>query len=275
MYPKLFSIGSFFLPTYGVLVAAAFLVALWMTTKLAKRSGLDHDKVSNLGVYSALSGLAGAKLLMFVVDYDYYWEHPNEILSKATLQAGGVFYGGLLLALAIGAIYMRRNKMPVAKTLDTFAPGLALGQGIGRIACYAAGCCWGIACDRSWAVVFEDPDAHQLVGVPLYRPLHPTQIYESISGFLIFAILYWLFGKQRQQGFLFGVYLVLAGAARFVVEFFRHHDQLNPFGGPLNTAQWISAGLFIVGCVMLLKANARRGDSESLPKSHYAAPTPP
>jgi len=271
MYPKLFSSGDFFLPTYGVLVAIAFLVGLWLTTRLAKRNGLDSEKISNLGVYAALSGLFGAKLLMFVIDYDYYWTHPEEILSKATLQAGGVFYGGLLLALGVGVLYMRRSHLPLAKTLDTFAPGLALGQGIGRLACYAAGCCWGIACDRPWAVVFDDPDAHQLVGVPLYRPLHPTQIYEAVSGFLIFAILYWLFGRSAKQGFLFGVYLVLASTGRFVVEFFRFHDQLNPFDGPLNTPQWISVVLAGVGIFLLV--TARPADSESLPKSHDAVPT--
>ena len=100
MFPKLISIGSFFLPTYGLLVALGFFVALQVVIRLGKRSHLDPDKVTNLAIYCALAGLIGAKLLMFVFDYQLYWEHPGEILTLGTLQAAGVFQGGFVLATA-------------------------------------------------------------------------------------------------------------------------------------------------------------------------------
>src|SRR6516165_7579243 len=98
MYPRLFHIPvvDFYVPTYGVLVALAFLTALWLAGRLARAAGLSADAVTNLGIYCALAGIAGAKLMMFLVDIPYYVEHPGEILSFSTLQAGGVFYGGLL-----------------------------------------------------------------------------------------------------------------------------------------------------------------------------------
>jgi len=247
MFPKLISLGDFFLPTYGLLVALGFLSALWLCARLAHRSGLDPDKVTNLGVYAALAGLGGAKLLMFALDFSYYSANPGEIFSLATLQAGGVFYGGLITALIVGYFYMRKQRLPLASTLDCFAPGLALGQGIGRIGCFAAGCCWGQSCTRPWAVTFIDPEAHRLVGVPLDTALHPTQIYEAAGALLIFAVLYRRFSPTCAPGRLIGLYLILTAAARFLVEFFRAHDQPNPFAGPLSTAQWISFALLLLG----------------------------
>lgn len=243
MYPELFH----FLPTYGVLVAAAFLTALWLAGRLARRAGLNVDAVTNLGIYCALSAIGGAKVMMFLVDYRYYAEHPGEIFSLSTLRAGGVFYGGLIAALAVAVWYMRKTRLPGWKTADVFAPAIALGHGIGRLGCFSAGCCWGIECHLPWAVTFTDPVANQLVGVPLGVPLHPTQLYESFAEFLIFGVLYWRIRKPHPAGAIISLYLMLYSTVRFVVEFFRYHEQANPFGGPLDTGQWISLALFLLG----------------------------
>ena len=252
MFPKLLDFGGFFLPTYGVLVAAGFLAALWLTGRLAKRSGLDPEKVTNSGVYAALAGLAGAKLLMFALDFDYYRKNPGEMFSLATLQAGGVFFGGLIFALAMAFYWIRKQKLPLAATMDSFGPGLALGQAIGRLGCFAAGCCWGASCNRSWAVEFTNPEAHRLTGVPILEPLHPTQLYEAFLLAAVFATLYWRFGKPHKPGAIIGLYLVLASAQRFGVEFFRAHQQAN-YLNPLSNAQWISLGLAALGASLLVR----------------------
>jgi len=257
MLPKLFQIGDFFLPTYGLLVAAAFLTALWLAGRLARREGLDPEDVTNLGVYCALSGLAGAKLLMFVFDWSYYAQNPGQIFTLSTLRAGGVFHGGLIVALITAFVYMRKKKLPALKTADVFAPALALGHAIGRLGCFAAGCCWGVACDRPWAVTFTNPDAHSLVGVPLNTPIHPTQLYEAAAELAIFGVLYRLFPKRRHDGQLIGLYLVLYSVARFLVEFLRHHQQANPWGGPLSSTQWIALGLLVPGIYLLRRPGAR------------------
>jgi phosphatidylglycerol:prolipoprotein diacylglycerol transferase len=251
MYPEILHLE--FLHTYGVLLAIAFLTALWLTGRLAKRAGLAADAVTNLGIYCAIAGIVGAKLMMFLVDYRYYQDHPREIFSLGTLQAGGVFYGGLLAALAVAFWYMRKARLPPLLTADVFAPAVALGHGIGRIGCFTAGCCWGVACDRPWAVTFTNPVAHQLVGVPLDVPLHPTQLYEAVAEFIIFAILYRMVRRPHATGSIIGAYLVLYSAARFIVEFFRVHEQGNLWGGPLDTSQWISLVLFATGAWLLFR----------------------
>jgi phosphatidylglycerol---prolipoprotein diacylglyceryl transferase len=251
MYPTVFGIE--WLHTYGVLVALAFLTALWLAGRLGRERGLDAEAVTNLGVYCAIAGIAGAKLMMFLIDAPYYAAHPGEIFSLSTLQAGGVFYGGLIAALLVAVWYMRKTKLPPFATADVFAPGIALGHGLGRLGCFSAGCCWGAPCDRPWAVTFTNPDANRLVGVPLNVPLHPTQIYEAIAEFVIFGILMWRIGRPYAKGAIISLYLVLYSTARFVVEFFRVHDQANPFGGPLNASQWISLGLFLLGAAHLAR----------------------
>ena len=255
MYPEIFHLS--FLHTYGVLVAAAFLTGLWMTTRLGRTAGLNPDAVTNLAVYCGLAALVGAKFMMFLVDIPYYTEHPGEIFSISTLQAGGVFYGGLVGALGVAAWYMHKARLPTLRTADVFAPGIALGHGIGRLGCFSAGCCWGVECHLPWAVTFTNPTANQLVGVPLGTALHPTQIYESAAEFLIFGILYWRFHKPHAAGSLISLYLMLYSTARFVVEFFRFHEQGNLWGGPLDTSQWLSIALFLAAASYLVVS--RRG----------------
>ncbi len=246
MFPKLFSIGSFFLPTYGVLVALGFLAGLFVTLRLARRVHLRAEQVSNLAIYCALGGIAGAKLFMFLFDWNFYFHNPQEIFTLSTLQAAGVFHGGLLVAMLVAVLYIRQQRLPLLLTLDTFAPGIALGHAIGRLGCFAAGCCWGKECHLPWAVYFRSQEAAQ---VPLGVPLHPAQLYESATNLLIFGLLYRLIGRMHRDGQIFGLYLVLYGIARFIIEFFRVHEQSLIFD--LSLTQWISVGLVALGAVIL------------------------
>jgi phosphatidylglycerol---prolipoprotein diacylglyceryl transferase len=247
LFPKLFSIGSFFIPTYGVLVALGFLAGLFVTLRLAKRASLPAEKVSNLAIYCALSGIAGAKLFMFLFDWNYYSSNPREIFTLSTMQAAGVFHGGLLAAMVVSLLYIRHQQLPLLRTLDTFAPGIALGHAVGRLGCFAAGCCWGKECHLPWAVYFRSQEAAQ---VPMGVPLHPAQLYESAANLLIFGFLYQLTKHTHRDGRIFGLYLVLYGVARFIVEFFRVHEQSLVFD--LSLTQWISVGLVGLGALILL-----------------------
>ena len=254
MYPEVFHLS--FLHTYGILVALGFLAGLWVATRLAKQANLNTEAVFNLGFYSALAAMVGAKIMMILVDLPYYAEHSGEILSVGTLQAGGVFYGGLLAALAVAVWYMRKTQLPALLTADVFAPGIALGHAIGRLGCFAAGCCWGVECRLPWAVRFSDP-ASQLPRGLLGVPLHPTQLYESFAEFLIFGILYWRIGKPHSAGTIISLYLMLYSTARFVIEFFRFHEQGNLWGGPLDTSQWLSILLFLAGASYFVMTRRR------------------
>lgn len=254
MLPRLIQIGdTFYIPTYGVLVATAFLIGLWLAGKLGRQVGLNPDNIANLAIYCTLSGFLGAKLMMFAFDWDKYAADPRSIFTLETLQAAGVFHGGFLLAFLVAIFYMQRNRMPVLTTMDVFAAPVAFAHAIGRLGCFAAGCCWGNQCERPWAVTFRNPAAHDITGVPLNVPLHPTQLYESFTGALIAVWLLFVFRKPHRDGAVIGQYLVLYSVMRFVIEFLRHHDQPNPFDGPLSTIQWITLGLALLGAWLLIR----------------------
>ncbi len=254
MFPKLISIGSFFIPTYGVLVAIAFLAGLIVTVRLARRSGLNAELITNLAVYCALAGLLGAKILMIFFDWGYFMAHPREIFSLSTLQAAGVYQGGLVLALLVAVLYIRHNKLPFLAVTDAFAPGIAIGHAIGRIGCFSAGCCWGRETHLPWAVTFTNPSANQLVGVPLGVPLHPTQLYEMITEAAVFLYLWSRYAKPHRPGQIFGQFLVLSSIFRFLIEFVRYHEQALPFGLPFSLTQWIALGLMVVGALFWWRA---------------------
>jgi phosphatidylglycerol:prolipoprotein diacylglycerol transferase len=253
MFPVLFRIGSFVVPTYGVLVAIAFLTGLAITTRLARRAHLPAEKVTNLAVYCAIAGIAGAKLFMFLFDIGDYIRDPGQIFTMATLQAAGVFHGGFIVALIFAYLYLDRQKLPILNTMDVFAPGIAIGQAIGRLGCFAAGCCWGKACYLPWGVRFRSDFA---APVPLDRPLHPVQLYESAADLFIFFFLYRQFGRSHRSGQMIGLYLVLYSTARFIIEFFREHEQA--LVGPFSLTQWIALALFVLGAVLLLRGRQSR-----------------
>ncbi len=255
MFPYLIQLGSFRLPAYGVLVATAFLVALWMASRFAKEKGLNSEKIVNLGVYCALTGMGGSKLMMIALDPDYR-AHPGTIFTMATLQSAGIFYGGFIAALVFAYFYMKKQGLPWLATSDLFAPGVAIGHGIGRLGCFAAGCCWGKPARLPWSVTFTNPDA-QSTGVPLGIPLHPTQLYEALAEAVICAFLYWRWKKPHADGGIIRLYLILYGVVRFGVEYLRDHDASNPFGGPFVLEQWISLALIAAGFALPVRGTSR------------------
>ncbi len=250
MLPKLITIGNFFLPTYGLLTALAFLLALWVIVRLAKRTGLDSERVMNLGIYCALAGMVGAKLAMFLFDWSYYTAHPSEVFSITTLQAAGVFQGGLALAIVTAFVYTRHFRMPGLLTSDAFAPGIALGHAVGRLGCFSAGCCWGAQTTVPWAVTFNNPDANRMFGTPTGVPLHPTQLYECFAELFVFVVLLWRFRKPHRPGDIIGLYLIISSVLRFWIEFYRFHEQALIAG--LSLTQWISLVLIVAGALVLV-----------------------
>ncbi len=248
MYPQLFHLGRFFLPTYGVLVSLGVLVGLWISVRNSRLRGIDADDAWNFGVLVVLCGIVGAKILYIVNDWSYYSAHPGDIFSLATLQAGGVFSGGLIGALTAAALYIRKRKMPALATCDAFAPGLAMGHAIGRVGCFAAGCCYGKETHHFWGVTFTNPIANLNSNTPLNVPLEPTQLFESAVELANFFILMWLFRRKKFDGQVFAAYLILYGVARYFLEFIRDDPgRGSVFGGLMTGTQLVSICLVIMG----------------------------
>ncbi len=243
MYPFLFEIGSFRLPTFGLMVALGFLAALWVLQKELPRRGFDEELGSSIITAGMLGGLVGAKL------YFVLFEMPGATWSEtvAALFSGSglTWYGGFIVAAI--AIYwiMKRRGVPFLPIADACGMALALGYGIGRIGCQLAGDGdYGIPTDLPWGMAYPEGV------VPTLEKVHPAPVYETLLGLATFALLWHLRTRWQRPGQLFCLYLVLAGAARFAVEIIR----INPdvvWG--LSAAQLISLAMVAGGAVLALR----------------------
>jgi phosphatidylglycerol:prolipoprotein diacylglycerol transferase len=222
----------------------------------ARHRGMDSTRIMDLGIWIIISALIGAKLMLLVVDWEYFSRNPRELLSLA--QSGGVFYGGLILALIVALWYMWRHRMNVWAVCDVFAPGIALGHVIGRVGCFLAGCCYGKPTDVAWAVRFTDPFAAANVGTPLHIDLHPTQLYEAGAELLILGLL---LGTERMgrpfPGRTFWSYMFVYGVSRFIIEMYRGDPRGFVFGTNLSTSQFISVVLVPLSLIMLFVLSRR------------------
>ncbi|MGA8430743.1 MAG: prolipoprotein diacylglyceryl transferase [Candidatus Sulfotelmatobacter sp.] len=244
MHPQLLHFGRFFLPTYGFLVSLGVLLGLWISVRNSERLGIDGEKAWNLGILVVLCGIVGAKVL-YVINEGM---SLRDILSISTLQAGGVFSGGLIAAFIAAAWYVHRHHMPPLGTCDAFAPGLAFGHAIGRIGCFAAGCCYGKPTHHFWGVTFTNPLANSITGTPLNVPLEPTQLFESAVELANFFFLMWLLKRRKFDGEVFGAFLFIYGIARFFLEYLRDDPgRGSVFGGAITGTQLIAIGLVIGG----------------------------
>ena len=255
MFPILLRLGPFTLPTYGVLMATAFLVALQVARRHAERDGIDPESLTGLFIVILIGGIGGAKLALYLVDWRYYLAHPAAILSS--WRSAGVYFGGFVAAAVAALWYVQRHRLPLGPVADAIAPSVALAQSIGRLGCFAAGCCYGLPTDVPWAVTFTDPEASAITGVPLGIPRHPTQIYLSLNALILFGLLLlvrrWKRRRALPDGVVFWSYVLLYSIGRFALEFFR----ADPRGtlGPLSTSQ----GIAVLGVVVAVCALGRLG----------------
>src|SRR5437588_6088047 len=249
MYPRLLELGPITVYTYGVLLAAAYLFGLQLARARAKARGLDANRVLDLGIYIIISALIGAKLLLLVTDFDAFRSNPRELLTLA--RSGGVFYGGLILAVVVALFYIRKIGLPLWTTCDVFAPGIAVGHVVGRFGCLFAGCCYGKPTTLPWGITFTDPFAAANVGTPLNQPLHPTQLYEAGAEFIILIVLLASERKGRPfAGRTFWLYMLLYAISRFIIEFYRGDERGSV--GIFSTSQFISIIVAPLAVVMLV-----------------------
>ena len=271
MYPQLLHYGKFFLPTYGFLVSLGVLAGLWLSVRNSERLGMDGEKVWNFGILVVLCGILGAKILYVINDWSTYANNWREIFSLNTLQAGGVFSGGLIGAFLMAAWYIRRHHMPVLRTTDAFAPGLAFGHVLGRFGCFSAGCCYGKPTNHFWGVIFTNPLENAVSGTPLGVRIEPTQLIEAAAEFFNFVLLMWLLKRKRFDGQVFGSFMILYGVERYFIEFLRGDPGRGEvFGGLMTGTQLISI-LLVIGGGLIWWRNSRTQHSELSAQSSGSA----
>ncbi len=262
IFPRLVHIGQFYLPTYGVVLAIAYLTGIWLLRRKALADDLPDQKVLDLALYILASAILGAKLLLVLVEWRRYAANPKDLIE--VVRSGGVFYGGLIAATVVAIWYMKRNALPAWRIADMGAPSVALGEAIGRWGCFAAGCCYGKETHGPFGVTFTDPFANEAVGTPLNVPLHPTQIYLSLNAFLMFLILQWAYRRKTFDGEVFWLYVLLYAITRGILETWRG-DLVRGFviPGILSTSQAIGLVTAAIAGGMLLYLSRRSRAAEA------------
>ena len=227
-------------------MALGFLAGMKIATRCAINAGLNPDHIANLMIWLLIGGIAGSRIWYVA----RFWndEFAGQPLSKIFLQrAGFVFHGGLIGAAIVIAVFLRINKLPLWKTADTLAPGIALGHAFGRIGCLMTGCCYGAPTKSPIGILFTDPRSPATNHCTQFGPLHPVQIYEALLNFALFATLYWLFRKRKFDGQIFSIYLVAYGVSRFLIEYFRGDGAGQ---SAFSSAQLISIALIGAGITL-------------------------
>lgn len=251
MYPEIFGV----IKSYGLLLAVSFVLGMLLSVRRGRRYNLAAEPITDLVFAVLISSLVGVRLF-FVLTHlgDFHpWYRAFFIWD-----GGLTLYGGILGAILAVGYVTRRKGIPFLVIADIFSPGVALGIGITRIGCFLAGCCYGMPTGCSCAVNFPH-------GSPAWKQfgdvaVHPSQLYGSLGGFLVFGLLLLLERFSRYRGATFGRFLMLYGLSRFLIDFTRYYEpsQVLMFGWSNN--QWISLGFMACGLVVLvLGARGRLG----------------
>ena len=230
----------------------------------ARKDGLDVNRVYDLGLWVLGASLIGSKLLMVITEWEDYGGDWRRMFSLDFLRSAGVFYGGFIGAVVASVIVMRIYKLPWWRTADAFAPGIVIGQAIGRLGCFSAGCCWGKPTTGICGVHFSDK-GHEATQVPtlvshlptaiqqewaeklggLNAPvyLHPAQLYEVAATSIIFVVLLLLAKRRKFHGQIVLAYAMLYAIARFIIEIWRDDPRGALLG--ISTSQFIALVIFV------------------------------
>lgn len=245
---------------YGLIVGIGVMLGAWITTKEIDRRGGDADAVWDMLPYLVIGGILGARLYYVLNDIlgggTYFTTNPGKILA---ITEGGIhIYGGIIGGLLGGYLYSRKRSVNWWLLLDTAGPALLIGQGVGRLANYINQELYGPPTDKSWGIPIEQSNRigewRDMTLYPETVRFHPTFAYEMIWNFSTAAILIWLsrkFPKKMKPGTALYLWLIVAGAGRYIIEFWRP-DQPRVGNTDISVTRVVNVIMMLVGLLLLL-----------------------
>ena len=261
MHPILFEWGPFSLHTYGLAMALAFGIGIWVTSRRAAPRGFNTKFVIDLSVLILIFSLLGARFLYVVTHWDEFADHPLDVISPIQSNgqigiAGLVLLGGVIAAFATVYVYSRRKQFAFFAVTDLFIPATALGVAVGRLGCFFNGCCFGLPTNLPWGIVF--PSGSLAGSVYPGVCVHPTQIYETLWMLIVFAGLLLWDRRARGVGQITGLFLVIYGIGRFFIESLRWYEsQMVIFqsgDARLTISQVLSAAMIFCGLALIMRS---------------------
>lgn len=257
LIPVLFHVGPFSVRAYGVMLAISFLLGAWWAARAGDRRGIDPDRIISLVGWILVSSIVGARL-HFVIAHPSSFAGPFDFLR--IWEGGLTLYGGLIAALVVSFLYLRRHRIAFLPVADAVAPALALGEGVTRIGCFLNGCCFGAPCHGGFCVHYP-PDSYAALTLGRGVAVYPAQLYLCVAMLLLFVVLWRLDRRALAPGLLFGIYLVGQGIARYVVDFYRYYEEVDriPSLAPVlgTKSQVVAILLALLGVVVIARARRR------------------
>ena len=248
MHQYLFFVGDFPIRAYGLILSLSIILATGVAYFLAKQDGRWHNHIVDIGIYSGIAGIVGARLWdVFFFDWAYYSHHLSEIFY--VWQGGMAIQGGIVFGVGAGIIYARRHKIDILSLADIVAPAIILGQAVGRCANLLNGDAFGAPTGSNFGIIYPETTlAYHTYGA---QPLWPAEVWEGQIDFVIFALLLIFRAFPHAKGQAFSLYIMLYSLARFGLEFLRG-DYATPVFLSFTSAQTTSLVAFILALIFFI-----------------------
>ena len=248
MHQYLFFVGDFPIRAYGLILSLSIILATGVAYFLAKQDGRWHNHIVDIGIYSGIAGIVGARLWdVFFFDWAYYSHHLSEIFY--VWQGGMAIQGGIVFGVGAGIIYAKRHKIDILALADIVAPAIILGQAIGRCANLLNGDAFGAPTGGNFGIIYPETTlAYHTYGA---QPLWPAEVWEGQIDFVIFALLLIFRAFPHAKGQAFSLYIMLYSLARFGLESLRG-DYATPVFLSFTSAQTTSLVAFILALIFFI-----------------------
>ena len=261
MHPILFEIGSFQIPSYGVMIALGMIAATVLAYRMALRKQLPPDFVLDAVFWSVLAGFVGARIAYLATTWREALSDPIAAIFGG---GGGIYLAGLVAGLGATIWQARRHRMGIPTAFDLLAPPLAVAHAFGRVGCFLAGCCYGSPLGQggvcyppaSWPYMDQFAKGWISNGAATSLPMHAVQLYEAAGNAILAGGLYLLWKRSPVAGTVAAAYAVCYALMRFTLEFFRGDSIRGEWGG-LSTSQWLSLALAGAGLVAWHRLRSR------------------
>ena len=267
MYPVLFTIGPFSLHTYGLAMALAFGLGIWVAMKRAEPHGFGAKNALDLSIYILIFSLVGARFTYVVTHMDEFTDHPLDMISPIQHNgqigiAGLVLLGGVAAAFLTVYVFARRKQTPFFAITDIFIPSTALGIAIGRLGCFFNGCCFGEPTHLPWGMKFPKDSLAGSIFPDTF--IQPTQLYETTAMLILFAFLLLYDKKRHPTGRVTGIFLIAYGAWRYFNESLRwyEHEMIlwQTDAIRLTFSQVLSAAMVLCGIVLMVASFRKKAE---------------
>lgn len=252
MFPILFRFDGIAIYSYGLMVAIGIISGFLVLKHLSRAHGIDQNTLTDMAFYTVLVAILGSRIGFVLLEPSYYLKNPLEILK--IWDGGLVFSFGLLFGVVTLYLLSKKKKIGFLLMADLWAPGLALGQAIGRIGCFLAGCCYGLESDSWCTVRFTHPESL----APLNVDLYPTQLFHSLANLVIFGALMGLTKKKQYNGQILVWYMILHPIQRLWIERYRGDFRGTFLGTQMTTTQAISLLMLFLGVILLFYLRGKK-----------------